>query len=393
MSPAEEPLPSRLSGLACHACDEQFEDGTTTSCPTCSGPLLCRYDLDGLESAAGPDEGLHRWSALLPVRAPERLLDPGGGPPQFLPLSLLAADLGLEELSLLRSAGHPSGSGSAKGFAVAAAAHAERGAESLTLASAGPTGAAFSAAAKRQGLSCRVALPSGATPVFRLESRLLKARVVAVLGDRRVAGEWVKSHPGGETDRDVSAFEEPYRLEGSKTLAFEIAEHFSVLPDAIVVPTGSGLDLVGLGKGFEELRQAGLLEAATPQLVAAQVEGCAPIVRALAEGAEDATPWGETQRTLAESVRDPSPTGGRLVLAALRETGGAAQAVSEGELVEALRTAARLDAVLPGPEGAVGLAALTALVALPAFAAKRVLCLDPNALWRSPESLEAAGTG
>jgi threonine synthase len=393
MSPAEEPRPSRLSGLACPACEARFEDGATLRCPDCGGPLSCRYELEGLESAAGPGEGLLRWSALLPVRDAARLRDAGDRPAQALDLPGLAAELELSELTLLRTSGHPSGSGSSRGFSVVAASLNKRGAGSLTLASAGPTAAPLATAAKRQGLSCRVAIPSGSTPLFRLESRLLKARVVAVLGDRGVAGDWVRAHPGDERDRDVSAFAEPYRLEGAKTLAFEIAELEGALPDTIVVPTGSGLDLVALAKGFEELRAAGFLDAPTPRLVAAQVEGCAPLVRALDEQAEEVTPWGETQRTLAESLRDPAPAGGLLALKVLRETEGAAQAVSEGELVDALRRTARLDGILPGPEGAVGLAALTALCALPEVPAERVLCLDPNAIWRSPECLEAAGTG
>ena len=393
MSPAAAPQPSRLSGLACPSCDGRFEDGRHATCPDCEGPLFCHYELDGLENAGGPGPGLQRWSALLPVQDPERLAPTGDAAVEFLSLPGLAAELGLEDLSLLRSSGHVSGSGSSRGFAVAAAAHAERGAESLSLASAGPTAAPLAIAAKNQGLSCRAVLPTGATPLFRLECRLLKARVIAVLGDRQVAGEWVAAHPGGETDRDVSAFREPYRLEGAKTLAFEIADRFPELPEAIVVPTGSCLDLVGLAKGFEELRAAGLLEAATPRLVAAQVEGCAPIVRAFADSAEEIAPWGETRRTLAESLRDPSPAGARLGLEALRETRGSARAVTEGELIDALRRAGRLDAVLPSPEGAVALAALVALRSEPALEASRVLCLDPNAIWRSPESLEAAGTG
>jgi len=393
MSPAEEPQASRLSGLVCPSCEARCEDDRLTACPDCGSPLFCRYELEGLESAGGPGSGLQRWSALLPVREPKRLESAGGSPSEFLGLPRLAAELGLEDLTLLRSSGQVSGSGSTRGFAVAAAAHAERGAQSLSVASSGPTAAPLVAAAQGQGLSSRVALPTGATPLFRLECRLLKARVIAVLGDRRVAGEWVATHPGGETDRDVSAFQEPFRIEGSKTLAFEIAERCPELPDTIVVPTGSGLDLVGLAKGFEELRAAGLLETATPRLIAAQVEGCAPIVRALAEAADEVAPWGTTQRTLAESLRDPSPAGGPLVLKALRSTDGCAQAVTEGDLVDAIRRTGRLDGLLPGPEGAVALAAVVALRSEPTLDASRVLCLDPNALWRSPESLEAAGTG
>jgi threonine synthase len=328
------------------------------------------------------------------VRDAERRLSIGEAPAVFTGLPRLAKDLGLAELSLLRDAANPLGSAAARGFAVAVAAHAERGAASLSLASAGPSAAPLAAFARRHGLPCRVAIPSGASPGFRLESRLLKARVIAVLGDRGTATDWVRDHPGGELDRDLSAFSEPFRLEGAKTLALETWErHGEDLPGVVVVPTGSGLALAGLAKGFDELRAAGCLHASSPRLVAAQAEGCAPIARAMAEGSEDATPWKSSRRTLAEALRDPRPAGARVVLRALRATGGEACTVAEAELVEAVRRVARLDGVLVGPEAAVALAAVARLREAGQLADSRVLCLDPTALRRSPETLEAAGAG
>lgn len=397
MPTSPSPVESRWLGLECLLCSAPADEGATGPCPSCSGPLASRYEAAGFEPpppAGRSEAGVFRWAGLLPVREPARRLGLGEADASFVGLPELARGLGLGGLELIRDAANPLGASSARGFAVAAAAWAERGAGSLTLASAGPSAGPFAAAAKRHGLPCRVALPSGASPGFRLEARLLKARVVAVLGDRGKAADWVEGHPGDDSDRVLSAFAEPFRLDGVKTLAFELWErHGSALPEVLVVPTGSGLALAALHRGFAELRAAGLLEGPEPRLIAAQVEACAPLVRALGEEAEDVAPWADSHRTLAESLRDPAPRGGRAALAALRAKGGAAAAVSEGALVDALRNAARHDGVLVGPEGAAALAAVAQLRAGGDLEGARVACLDPQALWRCPEALEAAGTG
>ena len=141
-----------------------------------------------------------------------------------------------------------------------------------------------------------------------------------------MAGGWTREHPGGEKDAEVSAFCEPYRLEGVKTLAFEIAERCTPLPDALVVPTGSGLALAALAKGFSELSEAGLLDGEAPRLIAAQVEGCAPIARAFAAGADRVEPWGETHRTLAEPT-PPNSDGRRVAVPVVKSTRSTGPAV------------------------------------------------------------------
>lgn len=337
---------------------------------------------------------MFRWSALLPVRDEARMLSLGEGDTPVVGLPHLARTWGLRELWLKDEGQAPQGSFKARGLSVAVAAHAERGATAVTLPSAGNAASAASAYARRHGLACRVVLPSAATPTFRQEARLLGARVIAVSGDIGVAGAWVREHAGPEGDHVVATFREPFRLEGKKTLAFEIRERFGEdLPDAIVFPTGGGVGVVAMAKGFAELREAGLLRAPTPRMICAQVETCAPVVAAFEAGAATVAPWEQTRRTLAEGLRVPKLAGGALLLRALRESGGAARAVSEPRIIETLRAVASSDGVLVGAEGAVALAALQDLCADGTLRGMRVLAFNTAALSRSPETMQAASVG
>ena len=393
------PVPaSRLLGMTCSACAAEAPAEAVGACPACSAPLRCRYDLRGLEAfpAAGPrwGSGVFRWGALLPVRDERRRLSLGEGDTPVTPLPRLAADLGLATLWVKDEGQSPQGSFKARGLAVAVAAHAERGAKSVTLPTAGNAGAAAAAYARRHGLGCRVVLPGAATSTYRTEARLCGARIIGVNGDLGVAGAWVAEHPGPEGDHLLATFREPFRVEGKKTMGFELWEAFGeALPDAVVYPTGGGVGIVAMHAAFAQLRQAGLLAAAGPRFVAAQVESCSPVVRAFESGADAVAPWETTRRTLAEGLRVPKLAGGRLVLQALRESGGTAVAVPEPKLVEAIRRCAELDGVLLGAEGGVALAGLQSLRARAELAGARVLIFNTGSIYKSPETLQAAGAG
>jgi threonine synthase len=328
------------------------------------------------------------------VRDAARRLSLGEGDTPCIPLPRLAAELGLATLHAKDEGRQPAGSFKARGLAVALAAHAERGARSVTLPSAGNAAAAAAAYARVHGLACRVVLPTAATPTYRLEARLCGARVLAVSGDLGAAADWVRDHPGGEGDHVIATFREPFRLEGKKTMGLELWETFGEeLPDAVIFPTGGGVGLVAIAKALDELREAGLLRAASPRLVAAQVDSCAPIVRAFEAGASAVDPWDATRRTLAEGLRVPRVGGGRLVLRALRETGGTAIAIEEPALIEAIRRAAGADGVLLSAEGGVALAALVALRARGDLEGARVVFFNTASPYKVPETLQAAGTG
>lgn len=400
MPPAAPRIPappeSRLRDLACTACPHVAPIEAFGACPDCGSPLACRYDLGGFEPP--PREralrGVFRWSALLPVRDPSRRLSLEEGDSPVMELPALARELGLSSLWVKDEGQSPQGSFKARGLAVAVAAHAERGATSLSLPSAGNAGVAAAAYARRHGLACRVALPSAATATYRTEARLCGARIIGVNGDLGAAGAWIAEHPGPAGDHVLATFREPFRVEGKKTLGFEIWERFGEeLPDAIVFPTGGGVGLVAMHRAFAQLREAGLLSARTPRLVGAQVESCAPLARAFESGAEDVAPWESTRRTLAEGLRVPKLAGGRLALKALRETGGLARCVPEPRLVAAIRRCALADGVLLGAEGGVALAVLEDLRAAGDLEGARVLLFNTAALARSPETLQAAGAG
>lgn len=389
---------SLLSHLDCAACGQRAGDGAFSPCTACGGPLRCRYDLAGLDAGGlpdpprGGDAGVFRWSALLPVRDPARRLTLGEGGTPVLPLPKRAAELGLAALWVKDEGAQAWGSCESRGMAVAMAAHAERGAKAVTLPAAGHEAGVAALYARAHGLSCRVVLPAAAGASCRAMARLAQARVIAVSGDWGVASDWIREHPAPHDDHVLAPFHEPFRLEGLKTLAFEIWERFrDELPDVVVHPTGSGAGIVALHAGFALLREAGLLRGAPPRLVAAQVDACAPVARAFEAGSEDVTPWEASRRTLAEGLRVPRVAGGRLVLAALRDGGGAAAAVSEGALLDALRGVATSDGFVPCAEGAAAFAALERLA--PSLAGARVLVLNTGSVHLSPETLAAAASG
>jgi threonine synthase len=390
-----------LRDLICSACGQVQPPETAGACPACSSPLTCRYDLAGLDRAAFPaggsrsGSGVFRWSALLPVRDPALRLTLGEGDTPVVDLPRLGADAGFARLCVKDEAHQPLGSFKARGLAVALAAHVERGATSVTLPSAGNAAGAAAAYASVHGVGCKVVLPTAATQTFRLEARLAGARVVAVGGDLGVAGEWVKSHPGPPEEHVIATFREPFRVEGKKTLGFELWETFGdELPDVVCYPTGGGVGLVAMHLAFSQLREAGLLGGRAPKLIAAQSDGCAPVVRALASGADAVDEWEGSRRTLAEGLRVPKLAGGRLVLQALRETEGAAIAVSDARLLEVLRLAMSRDGVLLSAEGAVALAGLLDLRAQGTIAeGSRALFFNTASPYKNPETLAAAGVG
>ncbi len=395
--PTQSDRPSRLSGLFCTDCQAAAGAEAFGSCPACGAPLACAYDLDGLTAPVPGrrDRGVFRWAEWLPVRDPSRRLSLGEGDTPLVPLPRLAAELGLREL-FIKDEGHsPQGAFKARGLAVSIAAHAERGATAVALPSAGNAGSAAAAYARRHGLDCRVVLPMAASGTYRLEARLYGARVIGVRGDISVAGAWLADHPGAAGEHVVATFREPFRLEGKKTMGFELWESFGEdMPDAVLYPAGGGVGIVAMAKAWDELRAAGLMTAPSPRLIAAQVESCAPIVSAFAAGADVVAPWPEaTRRTLAEGLRVPKLAGGKLVLDALRRTKGLAAAAAEPRLVETIRRCALADGFLPGAECGIALAVLEDLRARGELAGARVVVFNTASIHKSPETLQAAGVG
>ncbi len=354
-----------LRALECFDCGATCDlSAPRTTCPACGRPLVARYDLERVRASVSRDRlgafgsDLWRYRAVLPFAdgfAPVRL---GEGGTPLLPIERLGESAGVAELWLKEESGNPTQSFKARGLALAVSGALAFGVRGIALPSAGNAGSAAAAYAAAAGLPCRVAVPRDTPEAFVLEARAFGAEVRLVEGTISDAGKLVAEWAPAPAWWNVSTFKEPFRLEGKKTLGYEIAEQLGWnLPDVILYPTGGGTGLVGMWRAFRELAELGWTSGPMPRLVAVQVAGCAPVVRAHEAGAARATPW-ENARTVASGLRVPAPFADSLILAAVRESGGTAVAVGEEDMLDAMHELAALEGVYACPEGAATLAAL-----------------------------------
>jgi threonine synthase len=387
----------RLLGFECSGCRGRFErERPVGACPLCGSPLLCRYDRAAVGrswsrqrlGAGGAD--LWRYRDVLPFDAAEALRLGEGGTP-LLPLAGLAEELGLTRLWLKEEAPNPTLSFKARGLCMAVNGALAWGLEGIALPSAGNAGSAAAAYAAAAGLECHVFVPEDTPDVFVLEQRALGAHVTLVRGTIADAGKALAAWPAAGRCFNVATFREPFRLEGKKTLGYELAEQTGwQWPDVIFYPTGGGTGLVGMWTAFNELVELGEFQPPLPRLVAVQPEGCAPIVRAFAEGRERAQPWPDPT-TCALGLRVPSPFADALILRALRETRGTAVAVSEEEILDGMTELTRRSGCLACPEGGATLAALRRLRANGAVEdGARVVLFNTGSGLKYPDALRAA---
>ena len=360
-----------LTHLECSLCGKEYEaDRLQGMCPDCARPLLARYDL-GI--AAAPDQDalltheptMWRYRALLPVRDEGKAVSLGEGFTPLLHATRLGGELGLPHLYIKDESLNPTGSFKARGLAVAVSRARELGARELVIPSAGNAAGAMAAYAARAGLQAHVFMPGDVPSPFRLECQALGAEVTLVDGLITDCGREARRTAEQRGWFDVSTLKEPYRLEGKKTMGYELAEQFGwELPDVIIYPTGGGTGLIGMWKAFRELAELGWIaeNVHRPRMVAVQSTGCAPIPRAFHAGEGFATPW-EGAQTVAAGLRVPAAVGDFLILRALRESNGTAVAVSDDALVEAQMRIARLEGIFACPEGGATLAALETLLA------------------------------
>lgn len=363
------PIMSALAGLRCPECGRGFEvDRLQSVCQACDSPLLACYDLDRLRATISTADlacrasGLWRWAELLPVRSAASRLTLGEGETPLLHTRRLGARLGLRHLFVKDEGLNPTGTFKARGLAVAVARAAELGVSALAMGTAGNAGAALAVYAARAGLQAHVFVPAEAPAVCRQEIEAAGGHLHVVDGLIDKAGEEASAQARRSGWFVISTFREPYRLEGKKTMGFEIAEQMGwELPEVIVYPTGGGTGLVGLWKAFGELEALGWLRGGKPRLVCVQAEGCAPVVQALDRGASRVQAWHQA-KTTAQGLCVPRPYADRLILHTVRESGGVGVSVSDDEIVEAQRQLARQEGILACLEGAAALAGLKRLV-------------------------------
>jgi len=348
--------------LECSACEhKQAGDAPATLCPACGQPLLVEYD----GPAPRHEDLLNRWdmwrySAFLPVRNTEAPVSLGEGATPLLDAPALARAAGVERVWVKEEGLNPTGSFKARGMSAAVTRAKGFGVKGLVVPTAGNAGAALAAYAASASIPARVYAPRE-TPVAILNTiRAFGADLVLVDGHIGDAGKQARAFAAESGYFDVSTLREPYRIEGKKTMGLEIAEQLEWrLPTHIIYPTGGGTGLIGMWKVFRELCTIGWLPRAVtlPRMIVAQASGCAPIVRAWVAGADRATPW-ENPRTYAAGLRVPGPLGDRLILKAVRESGGDAVAISEDDIRSSTSAMARDTGIDAAPEGGCALAVL-----------------------------------
>ena len=354
--------------LQCSACDgKEPGDRTASVCVKCGQPLLVHYTntWPGRDSIEQARWDMWRYAPVLPLRSGEQPVSLGEGATPLHELPELARAVGIRRLWVKDEGLNPTGSFKARGMSAAVTRAVANGVKGFVVPTAGNAGAALAAYAASAGLPAVVYAPE-TTPRPLLESiRALGGTLQLVPGHIGDAGKAARAFAAESGYFDVSTLREPYRIEGKKTMGLEVAEQLGWrLPDVIVYPTGGGTGLIGMWKVFGEMRDAGWLsrDASLPRMVTAQADGCAPIVRALAEGKDRATPW-ENPQTHASGLRVPGPLGDRLILRAIRESGGDAASVSEEAIREATARLSKSSGVDAAPEGGCALAVLERLLA------------------------------
>jgi len=331
-------------------------------------PLLARYDLRAArawkkQSLAGREPNMWRYRELMPLFDGERPLSLGEGWTPLIHARRLGRDLGLPRLFVKDESLNPTNSFKARGLAAAVTRASLLGATTLSIPSAGNAANAMAAYAAAAGLTAKVFMPRDVKVPFIRECELYGADVTLVDGlitdAGRIAAETGK--PLGWYD--VSTLKEPYRIEGKKTMAYELGEQLEWrFPDWIIYPTGGGTGMVGMWKAFEEMEAIGWKEAGRrPKMVSVQAEGCAPIVRAYEQGAERSEMF-PNARTVADGLRVPKAIGDFLVLRAVRESGGTALAVSDADMVRDMRELGSKEGISAAPEGGAALTALKVLL-------------------------------
>ena len=356
-------MTSFATHLECSRRQEDFPvDQIAQVCKNDGGPLLVRYDLRRIrdevrrESLGPRPATLWRYRELLPHESPEEVVTLGEQNTPLVETPALGKVLRISRLRVKDEGLLPTGTFKARGAAVGVTRARELGVTALALPTAGNAGAAWAAYGARAGLRVVVVMPETTPDVIVRETAAYGAEVYVVPGSIADAGAIVRGACAKFGWYDASTLREPYRIEGKKTMGFELAEQLGWrLPDVIVYPTGGGVGLIGMWKAFDELRAIGWLGAERPRFVAVQSTGCAPIVKAFTEGRPESEPWPEP-RTFAAGIRVPKALGDFIVLRALRESQGIAVAVKDEEIAELMRTAGETEGMLVCPEGAAGLA-------------------------------------
>ncbi|MGH9171588.1 MAG: threonine synthase [Acidimicrobiales bacterium] len=388
---------SFLQHLECPRCAATRDPDVVTNLCDCGSPLLARYDLAQAARAMTKSDvaarvpSLWRYHEVLPVRDERNVVTLGEGMTPLLPAPRLGAEVGLNDLWIKDEGLLPTGSFKARGAAVGVARARELGVTELAMPTNGNAGAAWALYAARAGLRSHVIMPVDAPLITRAECAVAGADLSLVRGHIGDAGRIVASGIARSGVYDASTLKEPYRIEGKKTMGYEIAEQLSwEAPEVIVYPTGGGVGLIGIHKAMLELIELGWIEGKLPRLVAVQATGCAPIVRAFEAGEAVSEPW-ESPHTVAFGINVPKALGDFLVLDALYSTSGTAVAVDDERILADQKLCGRLEGLFICPEGAACISAVRRLRNEGWIgAADRTVVLNTGCGLKYPETVDSA---
>ena len=351
-----------VTHLECSLTGERYAAGQPHNLSAAGKPLLVRYDTEGARrtltraSLTEREPGMWKWRELLPLPDGAEPVSLGEPETPIIPLERTAAKAGAAALLVKDEGRLPTGSFKARGLAMAVSMAKHFGIRSVALPTNGNAGAALAAYAARAGMEAVVVCPAETPEINVRETAAYGARVWVADGQIDECGRLIRDGAAEGRWFDCSTLKEPYRLEGKKVMGFELVEQLGwKVPDAIFYPTGGGTGLIGMWKAFDEMEAVGLIGPERPRMYAIQAAGCAPMVRAFDRGNEFAERW-EGAATVATGIRVPSAVGDFLILRAVRESGGAAIAVEEGDILQAVQDAANDDGMLLCPEGGAVLA-------------------------------------
>ncbi|MBC7884208.1 MAG: threonine synthase [Saprospiraceae bacterium] len=358
---------SLYSHLECVQCGTHFNKYTLQNyCHTCIQPLVARYHLHnriGKEIIRNTTNSMWRYQALLPLLNSDNIVSLGEGWTPLFPLHKSGKNLGVDHLFLKEEGGNPTGSFKARGIGLAVSKAKELNVHKFCIPTAGNAGSALSAYAAAMNGEAFIYMPEATPMVFHLDCEIMGAKVNKVRGSIRDAGIAMMQDNKDGKWWDVTTLKEPFRLEGKKTMGFEIAEQLNwELPDVIIYPTGGGTGLIGIWKAFEEMKEMGWVDHIPTRMVAVQTKGCNPVVRAFEAGLDHCDLYENPEETIANGLRVPKAFGDKLIMKTLKESHGTAFDVTEEEIIASIKEFGRTEGVFLSPEGAAVYSGLKKLI-------------------------------
>ena len=348
-------MKNRYLHLECHECGSIYDKNEIqTYCKVDDQPLMAQYDLSKCDpyDLIEPRNDMWRYSALLPIDKSENRLELGEGGTPLLKLKKLGSQYDCNNLYVKDEGFNPSGSFKARGISMAISKAKELGIKAASIPTAGNAGSALSAYCAKADIEANIFMPAATPKVFQVDCRVMGAKVTTVEGSISDAGAMMRSQNDGSWF-DITTLKEPFRLEGKKSMGYEIAEQMNwQAPDVCIYPTGGGTGLIGIWKAFKEMKELGWISDIPTRMVAVQTSGCNPIVEAWQSGASSSVPFQNPKETIANGLRVPHAFGHKLILKTLSESEGYALDVSEQEMLNGLEEFATQEGIFLSPEGA-----------------------------------------